>query len=131
MVKTKRQKMLYRSSFEETDKPALSTVEIKKILIFSSNRKLFFNPLQQICKFARNGQLREMAGSFNREYTEILIQKRRYGYKTCLDGMLFWKGRFSNRTAQTVIGWRVLQELLASLDAEDFSEENRQITFFD
>ena len=33
--------------------------------------------------------------------------------------------------AEGRIGWRVLQELLASLDTEDFSEENRQITFFD
>lgn len=44
----------------------------------------------------------------NNEYTEILIDNERFGYKKFENGILFWKDGFLNRTAEILVSWNDL-----------------------
>ena len=45
---------------------------------------------------------------FNTEYTEIIVDDMRFGYKTFDNGVLFWKDAFLSRTAEILVSWENL-----------------------
>ena len=58
---------------------------------------------------------------YNADYSELIINDSRYGYKTQEDGLLLWKGSFLSSDEKQTISWDKVQELTAKLiDNEDF-----------
>ena len=58
---------------------------------------------------------------YNDDYSELIINDSRYGYKTQEDGLLLWKGSFLSSDEKQTISWDRVQELTAKLiDNEDF-----------
>ena len=49
-----------------------------------------------------------LKGSFNIDYTEIIINDERYGYKAFENGLLVWKGNFLSRDTESFISWENL-----------------------
>ena len=49
-----------------------------------------------------------LKGSFNIDYTEIIINDERYGYKAFENGLLVWKGSFLSRDTESFISWENL-----------------------
>lgn len=58
---------------------------------------------------------------YNDDYSELIINDSRYGYKAQPDGLLLWKGSFLSSDEKQTISWDKVAELTAQLiDNEDF-----------
>ena len=58
---------------------------------------------------------------YNDDYSELIINDSRYGYKAQPDGLLLWKGSFLSSDEKQTISWEKVSELTAQLiDNEDF-----------
>jgi len=58
---------------------------------------------------------------YNDDYSELIINDSRYGYKAEPDGLLLWKGSFLSSDEKQTIGWDKVADLTAQLiDNEDF-----------
>lgn len=58
---------------------------------------------------------------YNDDYSELIINDSRYGYKAQPDGLLLWKGSFLSSDEKQTISWDKVSELTAQLiDNEDF-----------
>ena len=55
-----------------------------------------------------NSRANYIKSIFNIDYTEIVIDDTRYGYKTFENGVLFWKDAFLSRTAEELVKWEDL-----------------------
>ena len=58
---------------------------------------------------------------YNDDYSELIINDNRFGYKVEPDGLLLWKGSFLSSDEKQTISWDKVAELTAQLiDNEDF-----------
>ena len=58
---------------------------------------------------------------YNDDYSELIINDSRYGYKAQPDGLLLWKGSFLSSDEKQTISWDKVSELTVQLiDNEDF-----------
>lgn len=58
---------------------------------------------------------------YNDDYSELIMNDSRYGYKAQPDGLLLWKGSFLSSDEKQTISWDKVSELTAQLiDNEDF-----------
>ena len=104
--------------------PKLSSDEVKKVFSGSNHLKA---PLSALKK----ADIKGIKKIINPEFTEILLNGIRYGYKTCCDGLLVWLGSFLTRTKQIIISWEDAHRLLSEMSLEDTVKDGQQLSFFD
>ena len=49
-----------------------------------------------------------LKGSFNNDYTGIIVEDEMYGYKAFDNGVLFWKDNFLTRDSESLVSWNKL-----------------------
>lgn len=74
---------------------------------------------------------------FNSDYSGVLVDGKMYGYKNYKNGVLFWKGNFIGREAETFVSWEELTKnfdamiLLNQLDNENAISTESKVEFTD
>ena len=58
----------------------------------------------------RNKRAEYLKSIFNSDYTGVMINDTMYGYKAFDNGVLFWKGNFLTRDAESLVSWEDLTD---------------------
>ena len=117
-----------------------------EMLDIVGNYRYIGTPKNDVVKFFNenisvNDRADYLKSVFNDDFSEILINDNRYGYKSQNDGLLLWKGSFLSSDEKQTISWDKVAELTAQLieneeflgidDIPDTENSLEQLSLFD
>lgn len=97
----------------DSSKPSLYVVtdaKVNQILTNAPHLRVSNSEIKQYFENEKDKNKRAefLKSSFNIDYTEIMINDERYGYKAFENGLLLWKGSFLSRDTESFISWEDL-----------------------
>lgn len=103
----------------DSSKPSLYVVtdaKVNQILTNAPHLRVSNSEIKQFFENEKDKNKRAefLKSSFNIDYTEIMINDERYGYKAFENGLLLWKGSFLSRDTESFISW---EELIDNYEA--------------